>query len=224
MAEPKPSIPLSLLSKDDNDPAHPTSQPDDSPLTEGEEDIHGGFSFVIIMLGVLLSVFLVALVCECRVCKGLTGQLTRIKDRTIVATAVPKIADEFHSLFDIGWYASSYLLTSCSTQLLWGKVFGIYSTKSCFLTTLLIFAVGSALCGGAPNSKAFIVGRAIAGIGAAGIMSGASVIITRVAPLTKRPTYVGLMGSMFGIASVVGPLMGGAFTDKVTWRWCFYIK
>lgn len=146
------------------------------------------------------------------------------QDRTIIATAVPRITADFHSLGDISWYASAYLITSCATQLLWGRVYTFYSTKTVFLVSIVVFEIGSTICGAAPNSIAFIFGRAIAGTGSAGVFSGTTVILTHVVPLEKRPMYVGAMGSMFGISSIIGPLMGGAFTDRATWRWCFYIK
>ncbi|KAI8070333.1 major facilitator superfamily domain-containing protein [Gongronella butleri] len=147
-------------------------------------------------------------------------------DNTIIATAIPKITDSFHALNDVGWYSSAYLLCSCAFQLLFGKFYARFNKKYVFLTGLFLFEIGSVLCGAAPNSICLIVGRAVAGLGAAGLFSGAMIIIAHSVPLAKRPYYSGLIGGMFGIASVIGPLLGGAFTDAVhaTWRWCFYIN
>ena len=94
------------------------------------------------------------------------------QDRLIIATAIPQITDDFKSVTDIGWYGSAYLLTTCSFQLLFGKLYTFYSVRGVFLTAIFLFEVGSAICGAAPSSVAFIIGRAIAGVGAAGIFSG----------------------------------------------------
>lgn len=146
-------------------------------------------------------------------------------DRTILATAIPRITDDFQSIDDIGWYISAYLLTACAFILIYGKVYTYYSTKWTFLSGIFFFEVGSALCGAAPSSIALIVGRAIQGFGSSGIFTGAITIMIRTIPLHKRPLFQGLFGATFAIASVVGPLLGGAFTDSsATWRWCFYIN
>ncbi|KAI1139874.1 MFS general substrate transporter [Hypoxylon sp. FL0543] len=145
-------------------------------------------------------------------------------DRTIITTAIPRISDDFSSGTDIGWYGSAYLLTTCAFQLLLGKIYSSFSIKNTFLVSVFIFEVGSAVCGAAPSSTAFIIGRAIGGLGGAGITSGVIAVIVHAVPLHKRPLTQGMIGAVFGLASVVGPLLGGAFTSKVTWRWCFYIN
>lgn len=173
---------------------------------EDGTDYPQGIKLGFITLALCLCVFLMAL------------------DNSIIATAIPKITDQFHSLGDVGWYGSAYLLTTAALQLLFGKFYTFFSIKWVYLITIAIFELGSLICAVAPNSVALIVGRAIAGVGSAGIFSGSLIILAYSVPLEKRPMYTGLIGSMYGIASVAGPLLGGAFTDKVTWRWCFYIN
>ena len=111
-------------------------------------------------------------------------------------------------------------MTTASFQLLFGKFYTFFSIKWVYLIAIGIFELGSLVCGVAPNSIALIVGRAIAGVGSAGIFSGALIIIAYSVPLVKRPMYSGCIGAMYGIASVTGPLLGGAFTDKGTSPFC----
>uniref|UniRef100_A0A093UWT5 Putative HC-toxin efflux carrier TOXA n=1 Tax=Talaromyces marneffei PM1 TaxID=1077442 RepID=A0A093UWT5_TALMA len=124
-----------------------------------------------IMISLYLAIFLVAL------------------DRTIIATAIPQITDEFNSLSDIGWYASSYMMTSCAFQLFYGKLYVFDPTKWGFLSAIMLFEIGSAICGAAPNSVAFIWGRSIAGFGCSGIFSGAIVVMVPHNPARKEALY-----------------------------------
>jgi fucose permease len=176
----------------------------DGEATEEAEDESkylSGLKLWILSLGLCLTTFVIAL------------------DNTIIATAIPKITTVFNSLEDVGWYGSSYLLTTCSLQPSFGKIYTYFDVKYTYLFALVIFEVGSIICAAATSSPMFIIGRAIAGTGAAALFQGGMTIIGYSVPLRKRPIYIAALSSMFGIASVVGPILGGAFTDNVSWRW-----
>jgi MFS family permease len=152
-------------------------------------------AFWLVILSVYLAFFLIAL------------------DRMIIATAIPSITNSFDSITDIGWYGSGYMLTCAIFNPIFGSIYRLYPIKWVFVTAVVIFEAGSALCGAAPNSPALIVGRAIAGIGAAGISSGAIMIVVNLVPLHKRPMFTSFFGMAFGVSSVLGPIVGGTFTD-----------
>lgn len=139
----------------------------------------------------------------------LTWVLAKSKDRSILATAIPKITSQFNSLDDVAWYGSSYLLTTCCFQLMFGKLYADFKVKWVFTAALALFEIGSLVAGCAPNSVALIIGRAIQGVGCAGVLTGAFTIIALVLPLHKRPMYTGLIGSVSGISQIIAPTLGG---------------
>ncbi|ROW03046.1 hypothetical protein VMCG_05700 [Cytospora schulzeri] len=145
-------------------------------------------------------------------------------DTMIVSTAIPSITDTFHSLADVGWYASAYQFGSAAPQPLTGRIYTFFNTKWTFLVFFAIFEIGSVLCGAADSSAMFIVGRFIAGLGASGLRNGSITIVSSCAPLEKRPALIGLTMGFNLLGLVVGPLIGGAFTTYATWRWCFYVN
>ena len=186
----------------DNDEGREKPNPDDAK----PDEYPSGTRLVFIVLALVLSIFLVSL------------------DLTIVATAIPEITSEFQGLDDVSWYSAAFFMTIGGFQSAWGKAYKYFPLKISFLISIFIFELGSLICGVAPNSTTLIVGRAIAGLGAAGIGSGSYTIIAFSASPKRRPMFTGIIGTSYGIAAVVGPLIGGAFADRVTWRWCFYIN
>jgi MFS family permease len=180
-----------------------TSQGDST--SEEDFEYPKAWALAAITLALCLSVFCMALVRFDSTDTTLYW-LTFYQDNTIIATAIPRITDDFKALNDVGWYGSSYLLTTCAMQLIFGKFYTFYSIKWVYLIAIFIFELGSLICAVAPNSTTLIVGRAIAGVGSAGIFSGAVLIVANTVPLRQRPTYMGAIGGMYGIASVAGPL------------------
>lgn len=155
-----------------------SEHPDPDREDIGAHDHMGPVALTLLMLGICLAAFLVAL------------------DRTIISTAIPRITDDFNSPADVGWYGSAYLLTACAFQPTYGRVFEQFNVRWAFCAALALFELGSLLCGAAPSSNVLIVGRAIAGVGCAGIFAGCLVVIAVVVPLRKRPVYMALVGSM----------------------------
>ncbi|ORY15047.1 major facilitator superfamily transporter [Clohesyomyces aquaticus] len=179
-----------------------------SPENEAPQNYPKGLKFYLLTLTLMLAIFMMAL------------------DTAIIATAVPSITTEFHSVEDIGWYTSAYLLPLMSLQPTLGKVYTFFGVKPIFIVAMIVFEIGSVICALAPSSFVLILGRVVAGVGAAATYAGGTFIITSAVPLPRIPVYLATLSSMYAVAALTGPPLGGVFTDsaKLTWRFCFWIN
>lgn len=133
------------------------------------------------------------------------------------------VTDTFDSLRDVGWYGAAFLLASAASQLFYGKIYRFWYARVVFSVVVLVFALGNLVCAVSQSSAVFTVGRAISGLGSAGVLSGTNIIISRTLPVRQRPIYLGAIGALESLAIAVGPLLGGLIADTIGWRWCFWL-
>lgn len=152
------------------------------------------------------------------------GMFLAALDQTVVSTALPTIVGDLHGASHLTWVVTAYLLSSTVSTPLWGKLGDQYGRKVFFQAAIAIFLVGSALSGLSHSMLELIVFRALQGLGGGGLMIGAQTIVGDVVSPRERGRYMGLFMGMFGITTVVGPLIGGLLVDYLSWRWIFYIN
>ncbi|KAF8926427.1 major facilitator superfamily domain-containing protein [Dissophora ornata] len=164
------------------------------------------FRRVMVFFGITAALFLAAL------------------DQTIVTTTLPSIAKDFDNFADISWVGTAYLLTTTAVQPLYGVAADLAGRKRTILFACSVFLLGSTLCGASQSMIMLIVSRAIQGLGGSGIIALSMILVADIVPLRERGTYQAMIALIFAVAAVLGPLLGGAFADNLTWRWAFFIN
>ncbi len=185
-----------------------TSDPEATLIAEGAPDhalIHGG-RLRLTMGALMLTLLLAAL------------------DQTIVSTALPRITSELNGLNELAWVVTAYLLASTASTPIWGKISDLYGRKIMLQSAIVIFLIGSLLAGMSTSMGMLIATRGIQGLGGGGILVLVMTVIADIIPPRDRGKYTGLMGAVFAVSSIAGPLLGGFFVDHLTWRWIFYIN
>ncbi|MFB0632855.1 MDR family MFS transporter [Streptomyces sp. AB3(2024)] len=152
------------------------------------------------------------------------GVLLAALDQTIVGTALPTIVADLGGAAHMSWVVTSYLLAETVATVLVGKFGDLFGRKLVFQVSAIVFITGSFLCGLSSNMTLLILWRGVQGIGAGGLMVTSMALIADVVPLRERGKYQGAIGAVFGVATVIGPLLGGFFTDHLSWRWAFYVN
>src|SRR3954464_9744371 len=145
-------------------------------------------------------------------------------DQTIVATALPTIVGDLGGIEHLSWVVTSYLLASTIVGPLYGKLGDLYGRKIVLQTAIVIFLIGSVLCGLAQNMAELIAFRALQGVGGGGLIVTTIAVIGDIIPPRDRGKYQGFFGAVFGVSTVIGPLLGGFFVENLSWRWIFYIN
>ena len=154
----------------------------------------------------------------------LLGMLLAALDQTIVATALPTVVADLGGAGHQSWVVTSYLLASTIVTAIVGKLGDLFGRKAIFQAAVAFFLIGSVLCGLSQSMTMLVASRALQGIGGGAIMVTATALIGEVIPLRDRGRYQGALGAVFGVTTVIGPLLGGFFTDHLTWRWAFWIN